>query len=565
MDRREDPDWLERAVRNPQGAELLAPFGFQSGWEWAAYWAGKSSRVLFADADEFLTTRHDAARSFEPRRAEILEQAERVCHHEIAGWGDVIIRHGDVIDFSGAGYGDYGVYGFHYWRWARPLLWAFLLTEDSKYLVKFEQLFNQWFTQRDRVKGTIASLDPIWYELGLGFRNRVFLEFYALASDRIQAITTLHMMKTLLGAGRWLAEEQKPRNRLGNWQIIGCAGLAQISLMVPEISEARAWARVAVERLSWHLEKDFYPDGCHWERVPSDYMLTAYRDIANVATMLGDKGQALRAGLAKCGEFYRAIMTGDGSVPGINDGRRRKLPARIAGAGAAKQSRCFRESGFTVLRSEKLYMLINHGSKAGGHTHEDALSFELHAFGRPMAVDAGIGTSYDDPHHLTWYRRAIAHNMVTVNGEDPDRATAAGEDVVFRDDGNVQYFAATHRGYEKSHGVVHRRRVLIVRGQFVVIWDEIDGADRQLEWNLHVADPALAVAAAPGDWREVRGRGLAQGTEIDWTRFEGKVKRFAVVLYPFEREVQPIGVEVEGRTVIVKTQARVERVAVPED
>jgi len=219
-----------------------------------------------------------------------------------------------------------------------------------------------------------------------------------------------------------------------------------------------------------------------------------------------------------------------------------------------------------VLRAGELYLLINHGSKAGGHTHEDALSFEMHARGRAIAVDAGIGTSYDDPNHSTWYRRAKAHNMVTVAGTDPDRAVAAGENVVFRSRGEVEYFAATHRGYEKSHGIVHRRHVMLVRGEYFLVYDEMRGPMQQVEWNLHVAEPQrLMVAAAPGEWTEVRDRGLAEGKEIEWIRFEGNVEQFAVLLYPAEQAGENARLEMSARTLVVTTHAGVERFEVPED
>jgi hypothetical protein len=155
--------------------------------------------------------------------------------------------------------------------------------------------------------------------------------------------------------------------------------------------------------------------------------------------------------------------------------------------------------------------------------------------------------------------------MVTINSEDPDRAAAAGEDVVFRTEGNTQYFAATHRGYEKLHGVLHRRRVMMVDGRFFLIWDDIHGPDVKAEWNIHVADPSLLIVAAPGPWREARARGLAEGKEIDWIRFEGNVKQFAVVLYPFENELGEVSVDVQGRSVVVKTPAGAQRITVPED
>ena len=72
--------------------------------------------------------------------------------HNITGWGGVNIQHGPVVDFN-ADYGRGGKYGFHYWEWSQPLLWAYMGTRDPKYLDAFDELFNQWYEQRDDVVG----------------------------------------------------------------------------------------------------------------------------------------------------------------------------------------------------------------------------------------------------------------------------------------------------------------------------------------------------------------------------------------------------------------------------
>ncbi len=574
-------EYFQTQVRKISDADLFSAFDGVSDYEgWAAHWAAARSRVLVLNADEFLASWNAAAVSLETQRETILERASRIIAHEITGWGDVTIAHGTVVDFN-ADYGEAGQYGFHYWDWARPLIQAFLLTRDRMYLATFDELFNQWYEQRDAVKGRIETLNVIWYELGLARRGRVFLEFYALAND-LPRLTHERMLKTLLGSARGLHEEQKTGYRLGNWQVMGAYALGLIALSVPEFRESVEWLRMAVDRLAWHLEKDFYPDGCHWERCPSSYMLTVFRDLRNLATLLErtEKHAELAARLAgpleRSLKFYHSIVPDDHVISALNDGGRARLPDSMLAEieklnlGPARSEQHV-QSGFSVLRDQSHHILINHGPPAGGHTHLDALSFELHAFGVPMLIDSGIGLTYDDPHYATWYRRATAHNMLTICDADPDRKATRGEAVVCVDQANHAYFAATHRGYESSHGLLHRRHILFIKPEYIIIYDVLSAVSSpaaggaQLTFHLHSplkfvqfasgffspVTPGLLVIPANSDWKASQAKALASVTnipgytadhaEVDWLRFHGRVlasepTRFAVLLCPFEKQ-----------------------------
>src|SRR5205823_2554089 len=162
--------------------------------------------------------------------------------------------------------------------------------------------------------------------------------------------------------------------------------------------------------------------------------------------------EKLRAPLERMLNFWLGILPPDGVVPAINDGSRSNMPPGVLQDGfdlfgrrdllwAKKhvlgvetkgegiepvfKSVHFPVSGFTAMRSdwskEGKYLLINHGPWGSGHSHNDSLSFELNAFGTAMAIDSGLGVTYDEPAYLTWYRTSAAHNMITVDGEDLDR------------------------------------------------------------------------------------------------------------------------------------------------
>ncbi len=305
-DRRADPAYVENSIKQISDADLFAaldltkpdlravqdavaskdyPAAYRA---WADYWQTVgTARGRFLGDGDLLMSRDEAIASLTPRKQQIVAAADVLVAHKINGWGKVTIQHGPVVNFD-ADYGKNGKYGFNYWGgWSTSLIQANQMTGDAKYLDAFEELFNQWYEQRNHIHGEIPGLDVVYYELGLGLRCRPFLQFYCSAKP--QAATHEHMLKAMLGSARWLYEEENRQYRGGNWQIMGSFGLAWIGAMLPEFSDADEWVRMGSERIEQHVDADFFPDGCHSERVPSSYMLVAYRDPRNLAALLRDR------------------------------------------------------------------------------------------------------------------------------------------------------------------------------------------------------------------------------------------------------------------------------------
>ena len=568
---------------------------------WATYWDAKDKVILIAH-NRGLQPMADVEAAFraDPDR---VAQAERnaapVMRHKIKGWGNVTHQHGEIVDFN-FNYGCSGKYGFHYWGWSGPLLTAYHATGEAKYLAEFDRLFNQWYEQRDAVKGAIRSLNVIWYELGLGLRNRQFLHYYTCPYADRSAETHERMLKTALGAARWLHRLQRRGYRGGNWQIMGSYGLVDIAVRLPEFREAPSWVAVGVQRLAEHVERDFHADGCHSERVPTSYMGIAYRDPRDLMALLRAAGvenesvQRFGARLEKVLEWWMLATNPLGGLPALNDGSSRRLPEAALREGAALYERPdflyvadrlgggveetagkppavtsvhLAPSRVVALRSgwqrDDNYLFLNYGTHSGGHTHRAMLDFELFGGGAPLALDAGIGLTYDDPLHGRWYTTARAHNMLVVDEANVDKRAARGRDMLWHSDARLDVFAATHEGYRKSHGLTHRRSVAFLKPDVFVVFDSC-AAERQgqtLSWYFHsptdlmVGDAGRVVSAAgPGvllmeAWPDrlsgVReGKGMCSLSqfggyrEIDWIAYDratgpGDDNRFGVLMLPF--------------------------------
>ena len=619
-DRRTDTDYLDRQIKHISDADLFAALDLRhDGLEavraaveakdypaayraWAAYWNAKDKVNVIAHG-EGLRPMADVEATLRAKPATVehaIRSAAPVLRHEIGGWGKVSHDHGEVVDFN-FDYGRSGKYGFHYWGWSRPLLTAYHATGEQRYLAAFDRLFNQWYEQRDTVKGAINGLDAVWYELGLGLRNRFFLHYYTCPFDERPVKSHQRMLKTALGAARWLYEDEKRSYRAGNWQMMGSYGLVDIAVRLPEFRESPDWLKIGVARLAEHIERDFYEDGCHGERVPTSYMCIAFREPRNLMTLLR-AAEIENAAIERFGsrleqvlQWWMLAANPLGGLPALNDGGGRGLPVDDLRWGAAAYDRPdflyvvdrlvdgvkkpegkppevtsahLKPSGAAVMRGgwgpDDSYLFLNYGTHPAGHTHYATLDFEWVGRGALLAADAAIGVSYDDPLHQPWYKNARAHNMLVVDEANLDRRAARGRDVLWHSDARLDFFAATHDGYRKSHGVTHRRAVAFLKPDVFVVFDSCrsQGKAKTLSWYFHspteltvtspgrvqsAAGPGVLLAEAwpeqPGDVRQGKGMcSLAQFggyREIDWIAYDkparaGEDNRFAVLMMPFD-------------------------------
>ncbi len=476
-----------------------------------------------------------------PEARDILSAAQKLVRHDITGWHSTTFRFGKDIDFN-AEFGQSGVYGFHYMGWLPPIGEAYVLTADGTYAAAFDDIFSQWYEQRDRVEFRIPHLDPIWYELGCGTRSQVFMWLYHVLrrAPELRLETVARLWKTFLGHGRWLMEHERKDCRRANWQVTGCRALMLLGLFFPEFREAGAWVRLGRKRLMEHCERDFFNDGCYSERCPGygtialRFMPELYDLLAGVNGAASDR-QKLRKRMKEAFRWYMLTSTPIGTSPatgdsghgGISDlmkeGARRTgdgallWPARHALSTSERRSlpRPVRppqtslnlpSSGFAVMRSgwerNDHYMIINYGPYGGGHTHNHALDFELFAYGAGLALDTSRFDSYDNPLDA-YFRCARAHNQVVVNDADMDRAGLKVTGVLWRSGKHVDLFAATHNGYAESHGVTISRKVVFVKPHCWLVSDLIEERVRHhcYTWFLH----------SPERFRPTRGKAFLAG------------------------------------------------------
>jgi hypothetical protein len=150
----------------------------------------------------------------------------------------------------------------------------------------------------------------------------------------------------------------------------------------------------------------------------------------------------------------------------------------------AISSAALTDSGYYVSRSNAHHLVFDagpHGYQNCGHAHADALSLTLSVAGEPFLIDPGTHCYTTDRNLRDRFRSTALHNTLTIDNRSaavPDgpfhwASTATAELRRWRTNGAFDYLDGSHDGYAPLE---HRRRVLIIPGDLIVVADVANGA-----------------------------------------------------------------------------------------
>lgn len=178
-------------------------------------------------------------------------------------------------------------------------------------------------------------------------------------------------------------------------------------------------------------------------------------------------------------------------------------------------SRSLPDAGWYVMRKGQDYLVVSCGPNgqngAGGHAHNDKLSFELYLEGRDVIVDPGTYLYTPDPAARNAFRSTSFHNTVSVNGLEQnsfsvDLLFAMGNEARAKatrwlSTADHDELAGEHAGFN-ARGFHHSRTFRFDKhGRGIAVIDEVSGNGAQSLAGFHLCPGVEPVAVREGTYR----------------------------------------------------------------
>ena len=401
-----------------------------------------------------------------------------------------------------------------YWKDLGCAYWA---TGDEKYAEDWVYMLKDWIADNPVPRiltNSRGTRGTVWRTLETGIRGDCWFDMMELFMEApaFDADARYLMTRSLVEHARHL-HRYTVALRMGNWQVVECTGLAAIGIMLPEFREAEGWRERALEYLALHMEKDVYPDGAHSELTPGyhGWVLERFLKAALLCQANGYEVPGLLKRHERMFEFLMHISRPDrrfwalgdaGSGGGIENtmglgallyGRQdmRFLGSKDIQAGwlwlfpqekldqyatiearePAFTSAMLPDAQYCVMRTgwerNDRALLFDCAPWGGGHSHQDRLQVLVYA-GRDLLIDPGI-YSYDQPLSSSYFRKGIAHNILTIDGQEQIQSNPEVLSWQVTD----QFDLAA--GRIERDGLSHQRTVVFVKPDFWLVVDHVGG------------------------------------------------------------------------------------------
>ena len=410
---------------------------------------------------------------------------------------------------------------------------AWLLTDDRRYVAAFEDALRVHNALLRQILATVSDPNQLNYKTNPYHDAQIVNAAIAahayvnLSRAGLSPETHATMMWTVLRGGRFASYNIQTAYAYGNHQTYESAGLAIIAALFPELPESDMWAAVASRAIRIHFEREVYPDGGYYERCGYHAVALSYAMHAAATIRLNSSehrfAELMHPGtlrtMERMHDWLLTMNAPDGSFPAFGDcgaGSHLcflqrgaaffkrpdfawplgKLALDMVPTGMTPQEPVAKsdslESQFTVMRDGwepgSFYMAVDHGPLGGQHSHVDTLGFVAFAHGGPVAIDSGIGTSYEDPRYLGWFRSLRAHNGIVIDDLETQKVA---ERRFWRPGSEMDVLGVRSRAYEHVLDVIHDRTIFFMKGVGWFLHDRIvaragsDLGNRHIDWMLH--------------------------------------------------------------------------------
>ena len=432
--------------------------------------------------------------------------------------------------------------------WDGAVTRCYSATGEEKYARLWVDLMRDWI-EKNPVTAERLGFPQSWDALQVGVRVSGWTGWlpHYLDSPHCTPEFLAVFLTSIYNQARRIMLMPYPRN--DNFVIVESVGLEDIGVFFPEFREAEAWRGAAFARLEAAVERQYHSDGVQAELAPhyhiwcAEMLLTA----AEHAAIAGHRPGFLPM-VERMGEVVLGLSAPDGRLLRVGDSDekvevrpallrmgtlfgRQDFLARASdgkeGAWPERRNYAFAEGGFYSFRSDwsedAVWMGLHCGPASceqpyAFHAQFDNGTFEVMGFGRMLLRDPGVNSYAAGTAEREDFRRTAAHQTLTLNGENSERAGRLVQWVEEDGRGNA-CVTVENASYP---GLTHRRTVFFAGGRYFVLVDEALGtAEGELDLHFQFTPGPVAIEPENGVARTAFAEG---GNVAVWAAPGGEVE-----------------------------------------
>lgn len=471
-------------------------------------------------------------------------------------WG--LDYHADIVPYHEGGPDIRVLWEVNRFGHAITLARAFAVTGDESYAEAFFSQVAEWMQQNPYGRGANwhCAMEAALRAINLLAAFDIFR--HSERSSKEQLGTILQLLDQ---HGKFILDNNEfSYVATSNHYLSNAIGLFWIGTMLPELQNAAEWQAFGLSEMLREMDKQVLPDGADFESSTGYHRFVT--EMFLLSFLLAQKNgvdipQKYWGKLQTMLEYLHGITRTDGRIPLIGDADGSQIipivkryaddAAYLLALGAVvldnhefksfasltpevlwscgengadkfnslaapaggTTSAGFPNAGSYVMRSGDLYLHFNANdcgvNGRGSHAHNDALSIEVSAFGRPFIVDPGNYAYNLDRTARHKFRSTAYHSTVSVDAAEqnsiaPDLPFIMGNEakprvLSWETDDQTDRVVAEHDGFMRLNQQVRHRRTVEFNKieQYWVIDDHLEGqGDHVLAFRFHLA-PGLDV------------------------------------------------------------------------
>jgi uncharacterized heparinase superfamily protein len=379
----------------------------------------------------------------------------------------------------------------HGFGWIRDL--RALGTDAAR--MRARQLVNEWIAD--------GGSDPVAQRPDVaGARITAWLGHYDFFAASADDGFRQRLMGRLVADARRLAAAL-PTEEMDARALTALKGLIAAAVALPERA---GFLSRATKVLTQEIARQILPDGCHCERSPAQ-QLGVLQDLTEIRALLHSaQMQAplpLAAAIDRMAPALRAMRHGDGGLTLFNgtkeEGATLVETVLMQTARPGRAPPALQDGGFQRLQAGRSVLIMDCGQpappKLDRYAHAGTLSFELSIGRDRLIVNCGAAPGAG----LEWRdatRATAAHSTLVIADTSSSELKPEGlgrrpehVDVQRQEANGAHWLDASHDGWKKPFGVVHRRRLYMAEtGEDIRGEDVVEGASPQpfvIRFHLH--------------------------------------------------------------------------------